>query len=130
MLRCVKSRPTLNWAAGLVAIHGGVEVAAGCAALVAPAPSKVTIFAFEPLMQHFALVGSIGLILGALRLVAAAAILRNRLWGWALGLVLCVVTLNLMLFMIPSGVGDGILSGTAIILLLVARYGDRPTTQT
>jgi uncharacterized membrane protein (DUF2068 family) len=61
-----------------------------------------------------------------LRIIGAVGLLKNRMWGYALSFINCVVTLVLMLFMLPAGIADGLLSGTALILLLLARYGKEP----
>lgn len=45
------------------------------------------------------------------------------MWGFVLSLNNCVVTLVLMTFMLPAGIADGVLSGGAPTLLLIARYG-------
>lgn len=62
-------------------------------------------------------------IFGALRVIGAIGILRNRMWGLALSVIMCVVTLVLMIFMLPPGIADGILSGGALVLILVAWFG-------
>lgn len=63
---------------------------------------------------------------GALRTVGAIGLLRNRQWGYWLSVTNCVVTLTLMIFMLPAGIADGLLSGTALVLLLMARFGKAP----
>nr|WP_276509194.1 DUF2127 domain-containing protein [Pseudoclavibacter chungangensis] len=65
-------------------------------------------------------------LFAALRIVASIGLLKNRMWGYALSVVNCVVTLVLMVFMLPAGIVDGLLSGTALVLLFVGRYGDAP----
>lgn len=58
-------------------------------------------------------------IFGALRVVGAVGVLRNRMWGLSLSIINCVSTLILMMFMLPAGLADGLLSGTALVLLLM-----------
>ena len=65
-------------------------------------------------------------VFAALRITGAIGLLKNRMWGYALSLANCGVTLVLMIFMLPAGIADGILSGCALILLLLARYGKTP----
>lgn len=65
-------------------------------------------------------------VFAALRVVASIGLLRNRMWGYALSLINCSVTLVLMIFMLPAGIADGLLSGGALLLLLLARYGKSP----
>jgi uncharacterized membrane protein (DUF2068 family) len=62
-------------------------------------------------------------IFAALRIAAGVGLWRDRLWGLALAAVMCAVTLVLMVFLLPAGILDGVLSGTALVLLLHARLG-------
>ena len=62
-------------------------------------------------------------IFAALRITAGIGLWRDRLWGLALAGTMCVVTLVLMVFLLPAGLLDGVLSGTALVLLLHARLG-------
>ncbi len=63
-------------------------------------------------------------IFALLRIIGSIGLLKNRMWGYVLSTINCVVTLVLMIFMLPAGIADGILSGVALILLLLARYGE------
>lgn len=65
-------------------------------------------------------------VFATLRIVGAIGLLKNRMWGYALSAINCAVTLVLMVFMLPAGIVDGVLSGAALILLLFARYGRTP----
>lgn len=65
-------------------------------------------------------------VFGALRIIGAVGLLRNRLWGLALSVINCVVTLALMIFMLPAGILDGALSGGALLLMLHAWFGTAP----
>jgi hypothetical protein len=47
------------------------------------------------------------------------------MWGFALSLINCIVTMSLMIFMLPAGIADGILAGTALILILTEYFGDK-----
>jgi uncharacterized membrane protein (DUF2068 family) len=62
-------------------------------------------------------------IFAALRITAGVALWRDRLWGLVLAAVMCGVTLVLMVFLLPAGILDGVLSGSALVLLLHARLG-------
>ena len=55
----------------------------------------------------------------------AIGVLRNRLWGLALSVINCVVTMVLMVFMLPAGIVDGLLACSALVLLLTAYFGTR-----
>jgi hypothetical protein len=68
-------------------------------------------------------------IFGITRIIGAIGVLRNRLWGLALSVINCVVTMVLMVFMLPAGILDGLLACSALVLLLTAYFGTRPLTQ-
>lgn len=76
--------------------------------------------------EHLYLMMAMSGIFAALRIVGSFGLLKNRMWGYALSLINCSVTLVLMIFMLPAGIADGILSGAALLLLLFARYGRTP----
>ncbi len=80
--------------------------------------------------ENLYLMMAISGVFGVLRIVGAIGLLKNRMWGYWLSIVNCVVALTLMIFMLPAGIADGLLSGTALILLLVARFGTSPITPT
>lgn len=65
-------------------------------------------------------------IFGVLRVLGGVGILRNRLWGLVVTAVMCLVTLVLMIFMLPAGIADGLLSGGALVLIVVSWCGQRP----
>lgn len=64
-------------------------------------------------------------IFGTVRLIGAIGLLKNRLWGLALSVINCVVTMALMVFMLPAGIADGLLACTALVLMLIAYFGKR-----
>lgn len=76
--------------------------------------------------EHLTLMMAISGVFASLRVIGAVGLLKNRMWGYVLSLINCTVTLALMLFMLPAGIADGILSGAALLLLLLARYGKTP----
>ncbi|WP_240658707.1 hypothetical protein [Microbacterium sp. CPCC 204701] len=80
------------------------------------------------LQENLYLMMAMSGIFGALRVVGAIGVLRNRMWGFSLSVINCSVTLTLMVFLLPAGMADGLLSGTALVLLLIAFYGSRPIT--
>lgn len=61
-------------------------------------------------------------IFGITRIFGAIGVLKNRKWGFVLSVINCVLTMNLMIFMIPSGIADGIFACSALILLLTGYY--------
>jgi hypothetical protein len=68
-------------------------------------------------------------VFGITRIIGAIGVLRNRLWGLALSVINCVVTMVLMVFMLPAGILDGLLACSALVLLLTAHFGTRPLPQ-
>lgn len=76
----------------------------------------------DNLMQMMVMSG----IFGIVRIIGAVGLWRNRMWGLALSLISCVVTMVLMIFMLPAGIADGVLACTALVLMLTAYFGARP----
>ena len=66
---------------------------------------------------------AMSLIFELIRLVGAIGLWNNRMWGLVLSIINCSVTMVLMIFMLPAGIADGILSCTALILILVQYFG-------
>lgn len=66
-----------------------------------------------------------GAMYGVLRLIGAIGLLKNRMWGLALSVINCVITISLMMFLLPAGIMDGILAGSALILILIQYFGDK-----
>ena len=77
------------------------------------------------LQENLYLMMAMSGVFGALRLIGAIGILRDRLWGLALSVINCVITMALMIFLLPAGILDGIFSGTALILILTGYFGTR-----
>lgn len=122
-----------RWAAILMIVHGGVMELGACIALIpiiasGMDPAKVgRYFHFiVPYLQDnlFLMMGMSG-IFGIVRIIGAIGMLRNRLWGLALSVINCVVTMGLMIFVLPAGIADGILACAALILMLTAYFGTR-----
>lgn len=84
------------------------------------------VFALPYLQENLYLMMAMSGIFAALRVLGAVGLLRNKLWGLALSIINCLVTLALMVFLLPAGLLDGLLSGTALVLLLLARFGKTP----
>ena len=66
-----------------------------------------------------------GAIYGVFRLVGAIGVPKNRMWGLALSVINCVITIALMMFLLPAGIMDGVLAGGALILILMQYFGDK-----
>lgn len=82
-------------------------------------------FRFPYLQENLYMMIVMGAIFGVLRLIGAIGLLKNRMWGLVLSVINCVTTLVLMIFMLPAGIPDGILAGSALVLILVQFFGDR-----
>lgn len=83
----------------------------------------VDVFAMPYLNENLMLMMLMSGVFAALRVVGAVSLIRNRAWGLALSIVNCCVTLVLMFFLLPAGILDGLFSGTALVLMLVAWLG-------
>ena len=66
-----------------------------------------------------------GAIFGVMRIIGAIGLLKNRMWGLALSVINCVVTMILMMFMLPFGIQDGLLACIALVLILTQYFGNR-----
>lgn len=75
----------------------------------------------DNLLQMMVMAG----IFGTVRVIGAIGLWRGRMWGLALSVISCTVTMVLMIFMLPAGIADGLLSCTALVLMLTAYYGSR-----
>lgn len=84
---------------------------------------------FEFKLQYFQdnlyMMMVMGAIYGVLRLVGAIGLLKNRMWGLALSLIVSMITITLMMFLLPAGIMDGILAGSALALILMQYYGEK-----
>ena len=113
-------------AAGAVAIHGLIEVAAALPLLV----PGITIpeFAFEELSRFPQATYGVGIVVGLLRLAAAGGLIARRAWGWVLAAVLSALTFSMLTFYLPAGFSDAVLAGTALLCLIIGRWPGRLTT--
>ena len=120
-------------AAILIIIHGGLMELGGCLALL-----PILLFGNENIkisnyfsfiipyfQQNLHLMVIMGVIYGTVRIVGAIGLLKNKMWGLVLSVINCIVTMILMMFMLPVGIMDGILSSTALVLILVQYFDDK-----
>ena len=121
-----------RWAAGLLLVQGvlmeglvfiGVLVLLALRIPQASIVETADVFALPYLQDNLYLMMAMSGIFATLRVLGAVGLLRNRLWGLGLSIANCIVTLALMVFLLPAGLLDGVLSGTALVLLLFARLG-------
>lgn len=124
-------------AAALMIIHGGFMEIGGVLCMI-PAlmlgTDKFDIgqyfeFKLSYFQENLYLMMVMGAIYGVFRLIGAIGLLRNRMWGLVLSVINCVITVALMMFLLPAGIMDGILAGSALILILMQYYGDKKITE-
>lgn len=124
-------------AAVLMIIHGGFMEIGGVLCMI-PAlmlgTDKFNIgqyfeFKLSYFQENLYLMMVMGAIYGVFRLIGAIGLLRNRMWGLVLSVINCVITVALMMFLLPAGIMDGILAGSALILILMQYYGDKKITE-
>ena len=119
----------LKAAAILMIIHGALmEAVPGILLMPLVATSSNTeelppIFAFDFFRNNLTLMLPMAVIFGITRVIGAVGVLKNRKWALFLSIINCSITMNLMLFMIPAGIADGILASTALVLLLSGYFG-------
>lgn len=77
------------------------------------------------LQDNIKLMLIVGGIYGTIRVIGAVGLWKNRMWGLALSVINCVITLALMVFMLPAGIIDGVLAGSALLLILIQYFGCR-----
>lgn len=120
-------------AAILMIIHGGFMEIGGVLAMI-PAlmvgTDKFDIrqyFSFKlPYFQdNLNMMIIMGAMYGILRVIAAIGLLRNRMWGLVLAVILCCITLTLMMFLVPAGIMDGVLAGISLVLILMQYFDGR-----
>lgn len=84
---------------------------------------------FEFKLQYFQdnlyMMMVMGAMYGILRLIGAIGLLKNRMWGLALSVINCIITIALMMFLLPAGIMDGILAGSALVLILIQYFGNK-----
>lgn len=121
-------------AAMLMLIHGGLMEIGGALAMLpllgmqgpaAEMAGKFFYFIVPYLQENLGLMMAMSMIYGILRVIGAAALLKNRMWGLALSILNCVITLALMIFMLPTGIMDGLLAGGALVLMLMQYFSKR-----
>lgn len=124
-------------AAILMIIHGGFMEIGGVLCMIQAfmlGTDKFDIgqyfeFKLSYFQENLYLMMVMGAIYGVFRLIGAIGLLRNRMWGLVLSVINCVITVVLMMFLLPAGIMDGILAGSALILILMQYYGDKKITE-
>ena len=126
-------------AAILILIHAGfIEIGGGLAMLPFVFNLKIPFlmngalnaesafsFIVPYLQENLPLMLVMGVIFGVARIVGAVGLLKNRMWGLALSVINCVVTMALCIFMLPAGIIDAILAITPLTLMLMGYFGKK-----
>lgn len=120
-------------AAVLMIIHGGFMEIGGCFAII-PALilgsdrfdiGQYFSFRLPYFQENLYMMIIMGAIYGAVRVIGAIGLLKNKMWGLALSVINCVRTMALMMFLLPAGIMDGIFACSALILMLTQYFGDK-----
>lgn len=120
-------------AAILMIIHGGLMELSGVFFIFFPLifgnnsieTGKYFSFKLSYFQENMNMMIIMGVIYGLMRLTGAIGLLKNRMWGLALSVINSVATIIVMMFMLPAGIADGILAGSALVLMLTQYYGDK-----
>ena len=112
----MKQKSALKISAAILGFHGLVEVGGPLAFLAAP--SLVSLL-FPENTWFFV---SIGVIWGAMRIVGAIGIFKNKKWAIALGIALEVATFAVAASLVPFGIIDMALAAPVLALLLYSLF--------
>ena len=120
-------------AALLMILHGGLMELGGCLAFLPVMAfggdsfdmGQYFSFIVPFFQENLNLMMVMGAIYGVVRIIGAIGLLKNRLWGLALSVINCVVTMALMMFMLPAGILDGVLACGALLLMITQYFGDK-----
>ena len=118
-------------AAIIMIIHGAM-MEAGSGLMLMPFVFKGSldlnaippIFAIDFFRNNIIFMIPMSVVFGIARVIGTIGVLKNRKWGFILSVINCILTMNLMLFIIPVGIVDGILACSALVLLLTGYYGN------
>lgn len=120
-----------KFVAVLLFIHGGLFEITGFLSIIplivfknkTSELSKYISFIVPYLQENLYLMCIMSGIFGTMRIISGIGLLKNRMWGFVLALINCVVTMALSIFMLPAGIMDGVLSSASIAILLMAYFG-------
>ena len=130
--RCEQVRK-YRTAAILMMIHGGLMELGGALCMIPCLmfagdqfdTSQYFSFRLPYFQDNLSMMMVMGAMYGVLRLIGAVGLWKGRMWGLALSVINCVITLALMMFLLPAGIMDGLLAGSALLLMLIQYFGDQ-----
>ena len=116
----------------LMFIHGALMELGGCLCLIpvfVMGSDKFDInqyfsFIVPYFKDNMNLMLVMGAIYGIVRIIGAVGLWKNKMWGLALSVINCIITMTVMMFMLPAGIMDGILAAAALILILTQYFGN------
>ena len=117
----------------LMMIHGAFMEIGGCFCLIPIfilGADKFNIneyisFIVPYFQENMDLMLIMGMLYGIVRVIGAVGLWKNRMWGLVLSILNCIITMNLMMFMLPAGIMDGVLACSSLILILTQYFGDK-----
>ena len=117
----------------LMFIHGALMELGGCLCLIPVfviGSDKFDInqyfsFIVPYFKDNMNLMLVMGAIYGIVRIIGAVGLWKNKMWGLALSVINCVITMTVMMFMLPAGIMDGILAAAALILILTQYFRNK-----
>ena len=120
-------------AAIFMMIHGGLMELGGALCMIPCLvfadgqfdASQYISFRLPYFQDNLPMIMVMGAMYGILRLIGAVGLWKGRMWGLALSVINCVVTLALMMFLLPAGIMDGLLAGAALLLILTRYFGKK-----
>ena len=120
----------INIAAIIMIIHGALIEILGSLLLIPLLLNNVNMnnnmsFIIPYFNEHMYLMITVSILFGILRIISSIALLKNKMWGLILSIIICIITLVLMIFLLPAGIIDGILSSVSLILILIGYYGNK-----
>lgn len=120
-------------AAWLMIVHGGFMEIGGvfCAipALIFGSDKfdigQYFSFKLQYFQDNLYMILFMGAIFSVMRIIGSIGLLKNKMWGLALSIINCCITMILMMFMLPFGIQDGLLACSALVLILAQYFGNR-----
>jgi len=117
----------------LMMIHGAFMEIGGCFCLIPIfilGADKFNIneyisFIVPDFQENMDLMLIMGMLYGIVRVIGAVGLWKNRMWGLVLSILNCIITMILMMFMLPTGIMDGVLACSSLILILTQYFGDK-----
>lgn len=115
----MSSKYLLRTACVVLVIHGVIELLAVSSLLTGESPN----FVFQEVRENWQQAIYIGVITGAIRIVASVGIYRMMKWGVVLGIAISAITFSMLTFYLPFGVMDSLLAGIVLVLSVMAYFG-------